>query len=404
MNESSVSETASDEMTSGEQALGDRSSDYIMRYDRAHRHIFANQAALDVTGLSREQYIGKTHREIGFPEHLCALWERGIDHVFATGEPYAEVFEWDSAQGPIFVDWRLTAEFVDGQVASVLGVSRDVTALMLSERALRERQAELDAIYDNAPLVMLLVDADGRVRRANRFAQSYSDFPVDAEPLPRVGDLLGCVQAREGLDICGSGPDCAACAARQAVLDTLATGTAREQIEARLRVSRAAAPQEVHLMVSTTPVTIGDERLALVSMVDITSRVAAENSLRMSQTLLEETQRLASVGGWQLDVLTGQVTWTSEVYRIHEVPPDTPLGLLDALSFYPEPDRTNVAQAVERAISQGTPYDLECHFETARGRRLYVRTIGSAEWRDGRVVRLFGAFQDITGRKSAELA
>ncbi len=39
---------------------------------------------------------------------------------------------------------------------------------------------------------------------------------------------------------------------------------------------------------------------------------------------------------------------------------------------------------------------------TAQGRRIWVRAVGEAEWRDGRVVRLFGASQDTTARRAAE--
>ena len=158
-----------------EQTLADHMNDYIMRYDRAHRHIFANQAAIAVTGKTRDEYIGKTHREMGFPEDLCALWERGIDAAFETGEPQVEVFQWQSANGPVVLDWRVVPEREHGKIVSVLAVSRDITALVQSQETMRAQQAELDAIYENAPLVMLLVDREGRVRRANRYARTLAE-------------------------------------------------------------------------------------------------------------------------------------------------------------------------------------------------------------------------------------
>ncbi|MFO7696065.1 MAG: PAS domain-containing protein [Anaerolineae bacterium] len=384
--------------------LADVIQDYILCYDRQHRHVYANQAALDVTGLSRDAFIGKTHRELGFPEHLCTLWESGIDRVFSTGEPQTEVFEWVSPNGPVVLDWRVVPEFVDGKVVTALAVSRDITAVMQSQRLLLAQQAELDAIYENAPLIMLLLDGDGRVRRANRFAQALaagSDIPGGQF---RVGDMLGCRWALEGPGGCGSAPACAACAARLAVHTTLESGLSSEQIVASLPLSVDGQMHDRHFSVSSTPINIGAERMALVNVVDITSGVQAEAALRTSQALMEETQRLASVGGWQLDVLTGDVAWTSEVYRIHELPPDISPSLVDALSFYPEPDRGILEQALGRTVASGEPYDLECRFVTASGRSLFVRTIGAAEWQDGEVVRLIGAFQDITERKQAELA
>ena len=55
-------------------------------------------------------------------------------------------------------------------------------------------------------------------------------------------------------------------------------------------------------------------------------------------------------------------------------------------------------------MRDGTPYDLELAFTTARGRALTIRTQGEAVMHEGKAVRLFGTFQDITERKAAEQA
>ncbi len=120
-------------------ALAENSNDYIMRYDRLHRHTYANAAALRVSGKSESEYIGKTHREMGFPEHLCKLWEHAIDDVFATQEPRHEIFEWTGTEGLLYLDLRFFPVLSDdGVVDSVLGVSRDITESKRSEEALRK--------------------------------------------------------------------------------------------------------------------------------------------------------------------------------------------------------------------------------------------------------------------------
>jgi len=112
--------------------------DYVMRYDRQHRHIYANEGAIRSSGRTRDEFIGKTHREMGFPEHLCALWEQAIDRCFDTRKPQAEIFSWDSAQGPVVLEWRVIPEFKEGDsVETVLGLSRDITE---SKRLEQERE------------------------------------------------------------------------------------------------------------------------------------------------------------------------------------------------------------------------------------------------------------------------
>lgn len=99
-----------------------------------------------------------------------------------------------------------------------------------------------------------------------------------------------------------------------------------------------------------------------------------------------------------------QPAWSEEVYAIHEVERGQSPTLTEAINFYHPNSRPVIASAVEQAIKDGTPYDLELQFITARGRHLWVRAMGEADRVDGKTTRLFGTFQDITERKLAELS
>ena len=116
-------------------AIVENSGDYIMRYDRSHRHIWANQNAIKSTGLPPEQFLDKTHREMSFPEHLCELWEKNIDKVFSTGEVRRVEFDVELKNGLMTLDLQFNPELdEDGNVLSVIGVSRDITDRKLKEK------------------------------------------------------------------------------------------------------------------------------------------------------------------------------------------------------------------------------------------------------------------------------
>ncbi len=122
-------------------AVADNIGDYIMRYNREYRHIYANRKAIDVTGLPVDKYIGKTHREMGFSEHLCELWEKNIQRVFDTGEQQNIAFDVELADGTMSLELQLNPEFsVDGQVQGVIGISRDVTLRKKMEAQLQQAQ------------------------------------------------------------------------------------------------------------------------------------------------------------------------------------------------------------------------------------------------------------------------
>lgn len=132
---------------------------------------------------------------------------------------------------------------------------------------------------------------------------------------------------------------------------------------------------------------------------DITAQRAAERALQASQQLLERTGRAARVGGWEFDVRSGRVSWSAETRRIHEVAPDYNPAVEHVLDFYPPEARKTMATVVRSALQAGQPWDLEMPLVTAGGHQIWVRSVGEAESEGGAVVRLFGAFQDVTERR-----
>jgi diguanylate cyclase (GGDEF)-like protein len=139
-------------------------------------------------------------------------------------------------------------------------------------------------------------------------------------------------------------------------------------------------------------------------------RDAAEQSLRASavklerQTLLlEQSQRTAQIGAWELNLDSGELYWTPQTYGIHEVSPTdfTPTWEA-ALAFFASDSAPFIRDAMQRALSTGEPWDLEVQLITAKGRRIWVRSTGAAEVAGGKAVRAWGSFQDITQRRRSE--
>jgi PAS domain S-box-containing protein len=130
---------------------------------------------------------------------------------------------------------------------------------------------------------------------------------------------------------------------------------------------------------------------------------AADLELRRDKALLDTVAKLAQIGGWSMDAKTLTPVWSAEVYRIHDLDQGDRRSLEQALDFYPEAARAQVAAAVTECLSQGTPFDLTLPFVTARGREIWVRAIGQAEFVDGKITGISGAFQDITEQYSARL-
>lgn len=129
----------------------------------------------------------------------------------------------------------------------------------------------------------------------------------------------------------------------------------------------------------------------------------SEQKLRESEALLSEMGLMAKLGAWELDIETQQTLWTREVYSIHEINEDNQPKLQEALNFYHPDDREKLSRAVNDAIKNHTPYDLELRFITAKGNNRWVHTTGQTVCVDGKLVKLRGMIQDVTERKLAEI-
>ncbi len=136
---------------------------------------------------------------------------------------------------------------------------------------------------------------------------------------------------------------------------------------------------------------------------DITERKQAEDALFKLTEQLEHIGEMAKIGGWELDIATTQVTYSRETARIHEVDfPYVPPKLSQGNEYYPPDVWPDVQAAVQAAIENGTAYDREWPFITAKGKRIWVRAQGFAVRENGKTIQLRGTFQDITERKQAE--
>jgi PAS domain S-box-containing protein len=119
--------------------------------------------------------------------------------------------------------------------------------------------------------------------------------------------------------------------------------------------------------------------------------------------LIREMGRVAKIGGWEFDVRTGKGTWTEETARIHEVDPSDETNMSYGVSFYHDESRQKIDKAIEKAIHDGIPYDIELELTTAKGHHKWVRTIGKPLFENDKVIKIRGSFQDITERKKIEV-
>ncbi|MEW6502000.1 MAG: PAS domain S-box protein [Thermodesulfobacteriota bacterium] len=292
----------------------------------------------------------------------------------------------DGRELPV-VDSGAPIRLNDKTLLGVVLVFRDDTRRRQAEKALQQERGFLKTIIQTLPDLVWLKDQDGVYLACNpRFERFFGASEAEI-----VGKTDYDFVTRELADFF-----------RQKDNEAIAKGGPSVNQE---EVTYAVDGHRETLETIKTPMYDSQGQLIGVLGIarDITAACKAEEALRARDELLRDVSAMAHIGGWSFDPATGRGSWTEEVARIHEVDPARETTVQYGIGFYaPGESREKIAAAVQAASEQGTPYDLELELITARGKRRWVRTMGRPEMENGRVVRVRGALQDITSRKTLE--
>jgi len=268
--------------------LAENSPDIIARFDKKNRHMYVNPAAVEVYGYSQKEIIGKTNYELGKDPEQIKFWDKHRHSVFATGKPGKMEFQYRSPQGKeYYFNTRIVPEFVNGEVASVLAISRDITEIKEAEARLKETLDNLEELVEE---------------RTSEVEKAY-------------------------------------------------------------------------------------------------------NSLKESERSLSEAQRMAHLGNWDWNIVTNELYWSDEIYRIFGRSPQEFGATFDAFLSYVHPnDRDYVNNAVKEALN-GKKYSINHRITLASGEERTVHEQAEVILNEENIpVHMRGTVQDITEQKKAEKA
>jgi diguanylate cyclase (GGDEF)-like protein/PAS domain S-box-containing protein len=123
--------------------------------------------------------------------------------------------------------------------------------------------------------------------------------------------------------------------------------------------------------------------------------------LKRDSALFDRVQELAHIGGWEWDAGRNRLYLSDESVRI--LGSDTTPASMDAMqACLVEPDRRQLRAAVDAALADGAPFDLELQGRRSDGHAFWVRAIAEPDVGQPLSQRVTGTLQDITRRKQAE--
>jgi len=187
------------------------------------------------------------------------------------------------------------------------------------------------------------------------------------------------------------------------LVQTLDRHTTAHGATTRLWRHRRADGRTFYVDITSADLLFEHRNARIVLAIDATARLAVSRALSESRAALAESQELAHLGSFETDLISGEMRWSAELFRIFGVDPaiERPGYLYE---FDHEDDRLAVEAEVERARVERTAYTSEHRIRTRDGRERFVfergRFFFDPDANEPR--RVIGAILDITDRKTIE--
>ena len=260
--------------------LAEHVPDLIIRWDRDLRRTYVNPAFIRALGLAPAGLrgpIGTAYRpdlqaaNAGIVDDITAL----VREVLTSGRPAERDFLVHTTAGPrTFASQMVPEVGSDGQVASVLGIARDVTQLKEAERSLR-------TLVDHSPDIVLRFDRNGHYLYANEAFERIAGRNVRTHLGREFGTVTGFPTAEPWVTL-------------RAHFDrVLASG---QPFETEIRVPSARGPLDLNLRLVPEPADDGTIQSVLAVARDISAQKQAEAALADREEQLRQSQKMEAVG------------------------------------------------------------------------------------------------------------
>ncbi|HKL25482.1 MAG TPA: ATP-binding protein [Desulfuromonadales bacterium] len=183
-------------------------------------------------------------------------------------------------------------------------------------------------------------------------------------------------------------------------LQTARSNKVTVHAELQMRTKNGAVIETEHTLTTTDEIS-GRSGSVLSIVHDITRRKQAEKELQHQKNLLEKSQELGHIGTWEFDLKQDKLFWTSEIYRIFDMPVGSDLNYATFLEKVHPEDRNHVIRKWQASLD-GDSHEIE-HRLLVGDQVKWVRQKAFLEiGAKGEAVKAIGYVQDITDRKQAE--
>jgi PAS domain S-box-containing protein len=366
--------------------LLDEANDAILSVDAGGRLVDVNRKAEELWGRSRSELLGLTIRGLEPSGEWPAL-DRHLEEVRKGGHEVfeTEYFRKDGSRVPVEVN--VCTATVEGK-PGYLAIVRDLSARKEAERRYRlisENSVDVIWTIDIASMRFTYVSPSVTRLRGVTPEEAVAQ-PIEAALTPESAARVKVLLA-ESLEAVKKGTIPNTSLMLKVDQPRKDGSTVTSEIVATFLLDGRGRPVEI----------LGVTR-------DISEQLAAEEKVRRSREALIETQRIAHVGSWERDLVTGAVTWSDEVYRIFGLDPAGPRISPERFLSLVHPEDREMVSGLPRAARSGeAARRIDYRIVGPDGAERVVHSVAEPMLgADGSVVRIRGSVADVTERKQQE--
>lgn len=355
---------------------------------------FANKAYLDWFGKPKDEMIDKINiKDLLGPE----IFELNKEYIFSAlnGETVAferEIPMPDGGKGRRFSLANYFPHIVNGEVKGFFAHVTDVTAikqlerdLLISNTVIQESEEQFKGFFENSQGFMCTHDLEGNFLKVNISGATSLGYDTAEILNASLFDIVP-VSRHDLLRL------------------YLKEMTEKGKSKGQMIVRDKNGTSRIWIYNNILESNLKGEKYVIGNAIDVTERYQLEEDLKRTKEALEQTNNVARIGGWEIDLKKNTISWSSVTREIHGVDADFVPNLESGINFYKEGEsRIKISQAVKQAIEEGKPWDLELQLVTKQGKEIWVRTLGESDFKNGTCSRVYGTFQDIDANKKTEI-
>jgi PAS domain S-box-containing protein len=263
--------------------------DGVISTDLEGNIIYLNRIAEIITGITAEDAMGQEFQKV------CSFYNAVsnlplADPIHGVLKNYTTIGLENNA---VIQTQNHTLKYIsatcspvkaaDGAVVGAVAVLRDITRLKSLEIERLNEQNNLKAIFNHAPVGMLILDDQLIINQVNDSALQFFDKSREDVVNKHFGDSFHCIKSANAVKGCGSTLSCESCEIWKATTLAIYEGEATSNLEFNKVFIQNGKENECWFRISVATIIVNGKNHAAITLLDITERKKQEIQVAISR-------------------------------------------------------------------------------------------------------------------------